>query len=304
MPIKALRLLGLSFSLYMLNACASLGDKVVALKDIPYAVSSKAQKLDLYLPDHKSGPYPLLIFIHGGRFESGSKSDIDSQLLGLEKGYAVASLNYRLSDEATFPAQVHDVKAAVKFLRKNSSSYRLKPGRFAAWGEGAGGNLAAMLGSTANNKNFYDNSLGNQDISDKIQAVVNWYGPIFFADMDAQFRALNIDSAYTVNEEESPESRYLGAVVGTKAATNKVKVSSPQSYINKNMAPIMIQHGTKDHYVPYIQSKIYVGKLRKVLGNKRVVYNLIDQAGHEDSDFSEPENLEQVFGFLDRHLKK
>lgn len=291
-------------ALGIITACTSLGDKVVSLKDIPYAVASKSQKLDLYIPDKDAGPYPLIIFIHGGGFYKGSKKEVDSQLLGLKKGYAVASLNYRLSDEQKFPAQVHDVKAAVKFLRKNASTYRLKPRKFAAWGESAGGNLAAMLGSTGSKKNFYDPDLGNQEVSDQVQAVVSWSAPIYFADMDAQFRALNIDSAYTVNSAESPESRYLGATIGSQQASSKVKVASPQNYISKDNAPIMIQHGTKDRYVPYMQSKVYASKLVKVLGKDKVFYKLLDQAGHGGAEFTEPSNLNQVFKFLDYHLKK
>ena len=290
-------------SLCIATACATLGEKVVTLKDIPYAVTSKSQKLDLYLPNKKSGPYPLIIFIHGGGFESGSKGDVNVQLEGLKKGYAVASLNYRLSGEQKFPAQVHDVKAAVKFLRKNASTYRLKPNHFAAWGESSGGNLAAMLGSTANKKNFYNKKLGNQEVSDQVQAVVNWYGPIYFADMDAQFRALNIDGAYKVNTKDSPESRYLGALVGSKKAAPKVKVASPQSHISKDTAPIMIQHGIQDSYVPYMQSKIYASKLVKVVGKNKVFYSLIDDAGHGGKEFTSPDNLEKVFRFLDRYLK-
>ncbi|MFK7824819.1 MAG: alpha/beta hydrolase fold domain-containing protein [Oligoflexales bacterium] len=305
MQIKStLKTMCLFLSLCIATGCVSLGEKVVALKDIPYAIASKSQKLDLYLPDSHSGPYPLIIFIHGGGFNSGSKSDIDSQLLGLKKGYAVASLNYRLSDENKFPAQVHDVKAAVKFLRKNASTYRLRANHFAAWGVSAGGNLAAMVGSTGNNENFYNKKLGNQEISDQIQAVVNWYGPIYFSDMDAQFRALNIDSAYKINSEDSPESKYLGAVIGSKKATQKVKMASPQSYISKKTAPIMIQHGTTDRYVPYMQSKIYATKLKKVLGSKKVFYSLIDHAGHGGKEFASKSNLEKVFKFLDRHLKR
>ena len=302
-PNSTLEKIGLFLCLNLITACVSLGDKVVTLKDIPYAISSESQKLDLYLPDAQSGPYPLIIFIHGGGFDSGSKSDVAAPLLGLEKGYAIASLGYRLSDEQTFPAQVHDVKAAVKFLRKNASTYKLKPMHFAAWGESSGGNLAAMLGSTGNIENFYDANLGNKEVSDQVQAVVNWYGPIYFADMDAQFRALNINSVHTVNSEDSPESRYLGALVGSKKAANKVKVASPQNYISKKNAPILIQHGAKDRYVPYMQSKIYASKLKKVLGHQRVVYNLIDKAGHGGSEFSSPKNLEQIFNFLDQYLK-
>lgn len=117
--------------------------------DVAYAELSEAQKLDLYVPETGEAPYPLVIYIHGGAFMMGDKAMSANELDPLiNAGFAVASLNYRLSGEALFPAQVHDVKAAVRWLRANAETYGIDPDNFAAWGASAGGNLVAMLGTT------------------------------------------------------------------------------------------------------------------------------------------------------------
>ena len=118
--------------------------------DLAYAGDSPSQKLDLYLPATGEPPYPVILGIHGGSFAYGDKADgqITTVLEALDRGYAVAGLNYRLSDEAPFPAAVYDVKAAVRWLRAHAGEYQLDPGRFAAWGHSAGGNLAAIAGTS------------------------------------------------------------------------------------------------------------------------------------------------------------
>jgi acetyl esterase/lipase len=159
--------------------------------DVPYATVSASQALDIWIPTTGSGPFPLVIFIHGGAFQGGDKAMEGGNVAAvLDAGYAAASLNYRLSGEALFPAAVQDVKAAVRFLRANAGEYGLDPDRFAAWGESAGGNLVSLLGTTGDQATIFDDpALGNADTSSAVQAVVDWYGPTDFLQMDAQFAA-------------------------------------------------------------------------------------------------------------------
>ena len=122
-----------------------------ALRDIEYArVGNKSLKLDLYLPEGQ-GPFPLIIWVHGGGWTSGDKSlsANSSQIRQTTRGYAVASVNYRLSQEAKFPAQIEDCKAAVRWLRANATQYNVDPSRVAAWGSSAGGHLVALMGTSA-----------------------------------------------------------------------------------------------------------------------------------------------------------
>lgn len=131
--------------------------------DIPNATLSPLQKLDVYLPDEGNGPFPVIVSIHGGAFMGCDKADeqILPMLEGLKRGYAVVALNYRLSWEATFPALVHDVKSAVRWIRANGGHYHFDPDRIAAWGGSAGAYLASRLGTPAGVSELEDLSLGN-----------------------------------------------------------------------------------------------------------------------------------------------
>jgi acetyl esterase/lipase len=152
--------------------------------DVPYANASPAQKMDIYLPNSK-GPYPVVIWIHDGGFESGDKSGNESKLAkeALLRGYAVVSINYRLSKDAKFPAQINDVKAAIRFLRANAKKYNLNPDKTAVWGNSAGEGLAALAGTSGNVEELQNNSLGYSNVSDQVQAVVDQKGPINFNTM-------------------------------------------------------------------------------------------------------------------------
>jgi acetyl esterase/lipase len=162
---------------------AEIGDIPNKYLDIPYASLSEAQKLDIYLPTAEKGPFPVIIAVHGGAFLAGDKRDrqLEPMLHGLGRGYAVVSINYRLSPEATWPAQIHDCKAAVRWLRANASTYQLDPDNMVAWGASAGGHLSSMLGTTGDVAQLEDFNLGNPDQSSRVQAVVNWFGPTIFS---------------------------------------------------------------------------------------------------------------------------
>src|SRR6187431_2278789 len=137
----------------MRYAADTLPAGVVVHRDLAYVTGGHPrQRLDLYLPP-ESGSAPLIVWIHGGAFRMGSKEDrVPFEML--EQGYAIASLNYRLSQHAHFPAQIEDCKAAVRWLRAHADSYWLDQSRFASWGESAGGHLAAMLGTAGYARSF------------------------------------------------------------------------------------------------------------------------------------------------------
>ena len=149
--------------------------------DIAYATTSTAQKLDVYLPEG-NGPFPVILSIHGGAFKAGDKRDgqLMPMLEGLKRGYAVVSINYRLSPEAIFPAQIYDVKAAVRWIRANAKQYKFNPDKIAAWGGSAGGTLTALVGTSGDVKELEDLSLGNPTQSSRVQAVVDWFGQTDF----------------------------------------------------------------------------------------------------------------------------
>jgi acetyl esterase/lipase len=270
--------------------------------DIAYANKSNSEKLDIYLPDDRLGPFPVIVFIHGGAFMMGDKGgfEVNSALNGIKHGYAVVSVNYRLSSEALFPAQVQDVKAAIRFLRANCTKYHLNPNKIASWGASAGGYLSSMIGTTGDIAIFDDSELGNSGQSSLVQASVDWFGPIKFDEMDEQFRKSGIGRA-DHGDANSPESRLMGNQL--KNITEMVKRAAPSYYITKKAAPFFIEHGTKDPMVPTQQSINFYDDLQRILGKEKVTLTLLEGASHGGPQFDTNENIAKVFDFLDKYLK-
>ena len=273
--------------------------------NVSYASLSPSQKLDIYLPDEGEGPFPVIMAFHGGAFMGCDKADLQvlPMLEGLKRGYAVVSSNYRMSGEAKFPALVQDAKAAVRWVRANACQYSFDPLRIASWGGSAGGYLSTMLGTSAGIIGVEDLSLGNSDQPCDVQAVVAWYGPTNFLTMDEQLEARGMlpPPGFRHNEPNSPESLLLGRTIAE--VPEKVKVASPETYIRPGAPPFLLQHGTKDATVPVQQSIEFAEELREVLGDSKVVLELIEGAEHADIRFETPENVARVLDFIDLHLK-
>ena len=278
-----------------------------AAKDAPYGLKSGAQKLDLYLPAPTERPAPVIVWLHPGGFFAGDKDGSGTtdplsyvnlpRLFGpmLERGYATASVNYRLSDEALFPALVHDIKASIRWIRANATKYGLSSEKIAAWGSSAGGYLAAMLAVSGDVAELEDFSLGNSGESSRICAAVDWYGPTDFLQMDAQH--LELGQLALANDPASPESRLIGGAL--PLYPEKCKASSPITYVSAETAPIYIQHGKKDDIVPYLQSVVFEERLRCEIGTDKVILEVVENAGHADPLFFLAENVHKMLDFLD-----
>jgi acetyl esterase/lipase len=269
--------------------------------NLAYASASKTQKLDIYLPEGE-GPFPLVILVHGGGFGMGDKSHMVSKAgtdVLLDNGYAVANVNYRLSGEARAPAQIHDLKTAVRWLRANATKYHLDPNRFGAWGASAGGTIAALLGTSYEVSDLEGAELGCSQESSCVQAVVDWFGPVDFLTMDDQFSGW--PDRQTHNAPDSPESLLIGAPIQSRP--DLVKIFSPITYISSNAAPFLIQHGLEDNLVPVQQSQLLYQALLPVLGADKVTLTLLPGASHGGgAQFWSLENVETVLNFLDRFL--
>ncbi|MCX6698618.1 MAG: alpha/beta hydrolase [Methanomicrobiales archaeon] len=270
--------------------------------NVPYATRSSAEKLDIYLPNEGEGPFPVIVSIHGGAFIMGDKADgqLTPMLQGVNRGYAVVSINYRLSSEATFPAQINDVKAAIRFIRAHAAEYKLNPDKIAVWGGSAGGNLAALAGTSGDVASLEDMDLGNSGQSSRVQAVVDWFGPINFTSMDEQFTASGLGPA-THNAADSPESKLFGKAI--TAVPDLVMGANPETYITADDPAYFIQHGTADSQVPTEQSINFAAKLAKVIGSDNVTLELLQGAGHGDAMFTTTDNVGKVLAFLDKKLK-
>ncbi|MCE7698159.1 MAG: alpha/beta hydrolase [Methanobacterium paludis] len=268
-----------------------------------YAHVSAAEKMDVYLPN-STGPYPVIIVIHGGAFKVGDKNGQELRSIkqpALNRGYAVVSINYRLSSEAKFPAQINDVKAAIRYIRANSYQYDINPNKIAVYGSSAGGYLAALAGTSGDVIELQDPNLGNSNVSDKVQAVVDLYGPINFSTIDEQFKESGI-SGKTHNSSSSPESLLMGKNIAS--IPDQVAKANPETYISKEDPAFFIQHGSVDKLVPYQQSIDFANKLKSVIGNEKVYIEIIQGAGHIDPQFTTTDNIKKILDFLDTNLNQ
>jgi acetyl esterase/lipase len=273
--------------------------------DVPYAALSPSQKLDIYLPDEGEGPFPVIVAIHGGAFMGCDKADMQvlPMLEGLKRGYAVVSINYRMSGEAQFPALVQDAKAAIRWVRANAKQYRFDPQKIAAWGGSAGGYLVSMLGISAGVRDLEDLGLGNPEQPCHVQAVVAWYAPTNFLKMDEYLTESGLlpPPGFRHNEANSPESLLLGQTI--TEIPEKVEAANPETYIRSDGPPFLLQHGTKDPVVPVQHSIEMASKLEQAWGKDKVTLELLEGAEHADVRFETPENVVRVLDFLDKHLK-
>ena len=275
----------------------SADNKPMTFTNVTYASVSSAQIMDIYVPAGK-GPFPAVVYIHGGGFFTGKKSAGKRYTSALVKnGYVAVSINYRLSGEATFPAAVQDAKAAVRFLRANAESYSIDADKIGSWGDSAGGNLASMLGTSSGDKYTEDLSLGNESFSSHVSATVHWFGPINFATIVEEAVALGYTRVHTNLEED-----YMGFSPLTENL-EEVARANPTSYITTDDAAFFIQAGSKDRLMPYTQSENFYKELVSVLGEDKVSFELIEDAGHGGRKFNAASNLEKVIAFFDQHLK-
>lgn len=244
--------------LSLLTAANLYGQGFTVLRDLPYASASSAQKLDLLLPNAPSQkPFPLVVFIHGGGWKSGDKSTTQSMLQRvMGSNYAGATLNYRLTGEAIWPAQIHDVKAALRWLHAHGREYGYNPDRMAVWGTSAGGHLAAMLGTT-NGVEALEGAEGEHTAeSSSVSCAVSFFGPTDLLSMPLY------PSGTDHTASDSPESRLLGGPIPD--LPERAREASPSTWVDAEDVPFFIAHGDKDTSVPYQQSVLLTRKLREV----------------------------------------
>ena len=270
--------------------------------DVAYGEESPRQCFDLYLPDEGNGPFPLFVHIHGGGFAFGDKRDdhMDAYLTGIKRGYAVASLEYRVSGEATFPAAVLDCREAIRYIKAHAAEYCVDVNRIAVLGGSAGGNLAAMVGMNVPNGAFPGEEGKSFAVQPNVQVAIDQFGPVRFETMEAQARANGVSMTHP-STAMMPESEYLGVDI-SEAPAELLKKAYPATYASEAMAPMLVQHGTADHLVPWAQSEEFVADLQaKGLGGK-VCYVPLEGADHEDKRFVGEENMDLVFRFIEEHL--
>lgn len=268
-------------------------------KDIAYIPNGdEAQKLDLYLPEKPADkPLPLIVHIHGGGWRAGSKFPCPVTLMVLQ-GYAVASVEYRFSQKAIFPAQIQDCQAAIRWLRAHAKEYNFDTEKLGAIGGSAGGHLSALVGTSGGKKAFAPIG-GNEEQSDRVQAVCDIFGPADFSAVVQQAAEdKNVKNIFAFNTPGDPYSLLIGTRLDDKPKADAV---SPVHYISKDSPPFLIFHGTHDTLVPYAQSEEFAAAL-KAQGIE-VWLQKIPGAGHGGPAFTKPSVTKLTQNFFDKHLK-
>jgi acetyl esterase/lipase len=245
-------------------------------------------KLDLYVPEEAAGPLPALVWIFGGGWRVGDRSKIVVAPIAT-RGYVVASIDYRLSGEAKFPAQIHDCKAAIRFLRANAARYGIDPERIAVCGPSAGGHLAALVG-TGNDSPRLEGEIGTTGVSSRVQAVVALFPPteltsLYEADVDFKMHYV-IRKLLDGRPEEKPELAAL---------------ASPVTHVSRDDPPFLFVHGEKDPIVPAAQSRLMHEALRAAGVESEL--HVLEDAGHGNSVLVRKDVQGWINDFLDRQLK-
>jgi len=263
-------------------------------RNVEYArVGEVSLLLDLFIPLDGTGPYPVVVWLHGGGWYSGDKEGNPPRFL-TGYGYAEAAINYRLSGVATFPAQIHDCKSAVRWLRAHAGEYNLDPDHIGVWGGSAGGHLAALMGTSAGVSELEGEVGGNLEHSSRVQAIVDWAGPTDFLREAEQ--ALPC-STKDFDSPTSPESRLVGCAIRT--CPEKTRAASPLTYVSSDDAPFVLIHGAADCTVPPAQSQLLFDSLSA--SDVEATLHFLPGVGHDGSGFTRLNP--SVVAFLDRHLR-
>jgi len=276
-------------------------------KDVDYVGDTlTGHMLDIYLPKVEKEKYPVVISIYGSAWFANNMKEADLKTIGkflLDAGFALVTPNHRNNMEAKFPAQVHDIKAAIRFIRANAVKYKIDTSFVGITGSSSGGNLASFMGTS---RNVTSKILGSQTIdvegelgnfteaSSRVDAVVDWFGPTNMLVMDSCGT-----TAFIHNDVKSPASLYIGGAI--QENKEKTLLASPTTYIDPSDPPFLIFHGDKDNLVPICQSEMLYNELQKA-GVQSEYYVVPD--GQHGPGVHIDKNLKMMCEFFKNELDK
>lgn len=269
-------------------AAQKLPEGIKKLSDLTYKNANELTlKLDLYLPEKHEGTLPIVVWVHGGGWNQGSKDRCPAVWLATN-GFAVASVQYRLSTQAQWPAQIEDCRDAIRWLRDNASQHNLAGAHLGVWGSSAGGHLVALLGTLDAPK--------DEKTSCRVQAVCDWFGPSDLLTMPP-----NVVGKGRTEEDvaKSNGAQLLGAPV--YKVPEKAKAASAFYQVSSGDAPFLIMHGDADPQVPLEQSTRLHEQLKSAGVNSELI--VIKGGGHGGTLFNSAEVQQQVLKFFNRELK-
>lgn len=270
----------------LLMSSAAFGAKSIT-RDLTYAtVDGMDLQLDLYLPE-ATEPAGLIVWVHGGAWRSGSKEDLDLRAM-VDRGWAIGSLNYRLSGVARFPAQAHDIKAAIRYLRAHADAFGYPASRFVVSGSSAGGHLAALIG-VANGVPELEGALGEYlDVSSDVQAVVVLFGASNLTTI------LNQSTPHGLSVRKPALDLLLGDQ--PEAVPELARLASPVFHVDAKDPPMLWLHGDQDPQMPVNQALEMQGAYERV--HRRLMFRAIHGAAHGGPGFSDDAALTLMDTFL------
>jgi acetyl esterase/lipase len=266
-------------------------DQRRVVRDVEYArVGERVLQLDLHLPGGRVRP-PLIVWVHGGAWRSGSKKDMPLGRLVAE-GYAVASVDYRLSTQARFPAQVHDIKAAIRFLRAQGHVWQVATKKILMAGDSAGGHLAALVGVSNGHTDLEGDVGKNREESSEVQGIISFYGGANLTTI------LKQSTPHGLSVREPALDLLLGGSPDDFPAL--AQLASPVFHVDKNDPPLLLLHGDQDQQMPVNQALELYGAYQKA--KAPVQLEIVHGAGHGGAVFYDEERLTVVRKFLKRYF--
>jgi acetyl esterase/lipase len=261
--------------------------------DIQYAATASGEplRLDLYLPDAASAP--LVVWVHGGAWENGNKSAMPLAPF-IERGFAVASLDFSPASKAPFPGQVHEIKAGIRYLRAQASRYGYDASRIAIAGASSGAHLAAVVG-TSNGHKELEGALGeHRGTSSDVHAIVSYFAATNLTTILAQ------STPFGLRIREPALQRLLGAA--PKDNETLARLASPVFQLDGNDPPLLLLHGDQDPQMPINQSHELEGAYKAQ--GLSVDFVVVHGAAHGGDAFYSPDNVERVAAFLNTQLRR
>jgi len=276
-------------ALAILLCAAAPADEIVFESGIEFSKpDGESLQLNLARPKSPSGKCAAILCIHGGGFRAGKREGWDGRCRMLaERGYVAATVTYRLAPKHPYPAAIHDVKAAVRWLRANAATYAIDPEKIGVTGDSAGGHLAQFLGVTGGVAEFEGDG-GNPGVSSRVSCVVNWYGPSDFTKSYGK----SVDAAEVL-------PLWLG---GDDSKEHRKHVqASPLYWVTPSATPTLLLHGSKDPYVAIEQAEWIRDRLKAAEVEVELI--AFEGAGHGFKGPDQEKALQSMIGFFDRHLK-
>lgn len=280
--------------------------------DVPYAQVDSRQVMDIWLPDEGDGPFPVLMFIHGGSWYFGDKREntMPGVFKVMSQGYALVCLEYRLAPAYRWPAPLYDTRTAIRFIRAHAAEYRLDPGKIAVMGNSAGAHLACMVAAVGGTAIMKGEELGYAEFDDSIQCLVGVYSPtdLVKIDEDDWLTLSGLEKTHgnyvadcdSVPDMEKPHNMLLG--YSARKNPTAAAAAGPINFVTERFPPTYLIHGICDQLVPYTQSVALWRKVNDICGEGRARIELFPGCVHGDPAMKTDEVMNRILDFVDANL--